>query len=436
MAINHIRLSLEKLGQLALKLNFSQWQDFDDFTVYQWYEIAPYINRDGLIYLRLLYKQIQSDTGSIIMYERLKAIQEFKVGRSNPMAGVRGWDPESGALTKAEVKNLYQRIQEPGAVWNTRSHAARILIQAQLELGKRNLQFLMIRADGLLEERHGDDYEYLLRIPLVKAQAGTGELPHSITPELASDIKSFCQRPDVAELQRKYDRLIIWGDANGGDSLISMKSTLSSGDAKGIVQQYIKSLKIENSRGTKPYLHYTATRGRHTVGTHLALDGATIEEIAKTLEHDSTSSSKAYLDAVGEDIVIQKGKEGKLNEVYTELAGAFFKGHIADHLGEKRVMVPIDLEAETLPTVPLIVGSCGYGGPCPTHPFFHCYNGCPDFYAWREGDHAAAKAAVEAQAARWIGAASIPERSSMHAEFDAIRRGIEDVERRIAEGDQ
>lgn len=158
----------------------------------------------------------------------------------------------------------------------------------------------------------------------------------------------------------------------------------------------------------------------------MALQGVPRAVIQEALEHDSPLSADAYIQAVGAELlpVVERASERGIGHVFEAIAGRyFFKGEIQDALGPRPILIPVVLENRP----PAVVGSCGKDGQCPKHPFWACYNGCPNFLAWREANHRAALDFVQNELDRWSHAEGGKARSKLYKDFERIATAIVEV---------
>jgi len=183
---------------------------------------------------------------------------------------------------------------------------------------------------------------------------------------------------------------------------------------------------------TNELLHIKPRRLRHTGATLLAMRGVSRDLIAEILEHDSTESAQAYIDAVASELAPQLEKADRnMGNMFHHLNHAFFNGKIIDEMPSKPIIIPIKTDT------PLIVGSCGKNtikdGKCDRHPFLGCYNGCSNFLAWREQDHRKALIYVEQEIERWKEASGHADQEALLMEYREVEEAICEVIERIEE---
>jgi hypothetical protein len=162
----------------------------------------------------------------------------------------------------------------------------------------------------------------------------------------------------------------------------------------------------------------------------MAMQGASRDDIQVTLDHDSPASAQAYIDAAGSDLipVIERADRG-LGEIFSNLREAFFRGFISNHIGRKPIRIPVNV------STPALVGSCGSNTACKKHPFWSCYDGCPQFLAWREADHQQALNFVRSEFKRWNEAEDGRERSKAMKDFDRMATAIGEVIQQVTNTD-
>lgn len=387
---------------------------------------------DGLpAHSRSTFRQILNELASSGKYESLRSLairtKQWKA-RSNvkTLKGVLGWNPQSGALTSAEMELLRDGLAQ-FEDQSDKDHCIRLLCLVMLELVKRTQQYLSIKADGLkLIESNGIS-EYFLEIPKAKNQTGTQPDLWPISATLAKEIQIFSRRPEVKALQRAHNRIFLWKSQQLFDH-----GQISSSNAESAIRDHIKKLNIISPRTSKR-LHVTPYRLRHTGATHMAMQGVSMQVIQHILEHDDSTSAQAYIDAIGSDLVpaIERA-DRKLGDLFKELNNAFFKGKVTTDLTNSRVYIPI------FSVNPMPVGSCGRDplklGQCKKNPFVACYNGCKDFLAWRDADHFKALAFVENELKRWSEAEGQNARSKAIKDFEQLHHAITQVISQVEEG--
>jgi len=373
------RSALANLQQLVC----SKWKDFSDIDTSDMAIIWQGLNERYRVYFRELYRTMV-DLGiggarSDILFEmkHWKARNELLFLRD-----VLQWHVTKGALTSSEEKVLRSTLSTEGVGYESdKEHAIRIFGWLLLDTLKRPSQVLDIRKNGVREVPNAKGKsDWFVEIKPIKAQAGLPLRWWRISEELAQEINSYNKRQRVAELQERFDRLIVWDVPS-----LFGHGVVSGTDTNAALVRYIWKRGVISPR-TGNRLHITATRIRHTGATRLAFQGVSRDLIQEILEHDSSESAQAYIDAIGSEIIPAIEKAGRLmGNIFYELNKGFFTGRIVKNIADKPpVIVP-----EFAPA-PIIVGTCGRDtlkdGVCPKHPFLSCYDGCSCFFAWDNPD--------------------------------------------------
>lgn len=329
------------------------------------------------------------------------------------------WDPEKGAYSSAEVKVILDLLKRRPDCEETKDHCLRLYAWIMFETLKRPIQVLSMERDAIQEVQDPTSArsEYFLRIPKAKGQSGQPSELWQITETLGREIQAFLRRPEVASQSRIGNRLLITGlEVYEQIDLHTAYSELATWSiSQGVI-----------SPRTKRRIKLSGRRIRHTGCTGMALQGVDRGAIQAVCEHDSPFSADAYIDCVGADLIpLFERTDRGMGAIFSDLSNAFFKGAIVDHVGPRPIIIPIASD------VPAVVGTCGKNGPCPKHPFFYCYNGCPAFLAWREGDHRRSLEFLTKESERWGEAEGGKERSKLAKDFDGTAAGVIEVVNQI-----
>lgn len=339
---------------------------------------------------------------------------------NNALESVRTWNPHKGALTTSELELLRQRVDDTTKDANVHEHFARLFLRIVLSLGKRPAQILLIQQDGLIKLGLDDHWAYCLRVPGIKGQ--TNEKPEDwpISQALVEDIQAYCEHPGVREAQEHYGHLMT----KPVRSYSRKNGNLSSGRMGVLIDEWMEQHGPQSPRTQQP-LQITSTRLRHTVATQMVRRGYHLDDIRSLLEHKSQGAVMSYVDAVGSDLAPALERvDIKLGGVFSDLQNAFFKGTLTTRQPNEDD-VPI-LVPDSNPQ-PAIIGGCGLGKVCPKNPFFACYDGCPHFLAFREGDHARSLRFFEAEEDRWAKAEGGAVHSKVREDFARKARAVQEV---------
>jgi len=404
--------------------------DFSDLSTTEMLEIFQKLIPSYRSLFRSLYKELATRR---IGGARPDIAHEMRSWKSRSevllLREVLEWDPVAGALTSSEEEVLREILRMPASDNElTKRDATRLYGWLLLETLKRSSQILEISCDGLKCVPDSGHDEWFVEVRPIKYQTGMPKRWCHISDDLAKEIVSFSKRTEVAYLQNKYNRLIVWN----APSLLE-RGVLSSADGKQALMGFIYKRQAISPR-TGKVLHVTPTRIRHTGATRLAFAGVSRDIIQEILEHDSPLSCQAYIDAIGSDIVPAIEKAGRLmGNIFFELNKSFFQGKVVPEVTGAPIVVP------GYCTTPLIVGSCGRDpitdGGCKKHPFLSCYADCSSFRAWNNPEpHKKALRYFETQKSRCnptgdpsiTMSLSIPERKSL-AVFDRAIESTKEI---------
>lgn len=402
-------------------------QSFYSFGITEFSIVWDVLTSNCKSIFRQLFKEISNsgkfgaDSSLIVVLKRWKARTNVKT-----LKGVLEWNPLIGALTSAELELLRNNLMQRPLVESAQSHAIRVLCWILIETMKRSQQILSIRASGMVEMRNAGITEYFLEIPKAKAQAGSKPELWIISSNLAEEIQSYSRHVIVRDLQNQYDRLIVWDSIS-----LTEREQLSSAIIKSQIIEYVRRFNCVSPRTGKP-LHITPYRLRHTSATHMAMQGVSRDVIQHILEHDDSTSADAYIDAVGSELIPAIERvDRNLGDIFKGLNDIFFKGQVVKKLAKEKIFIPI-FSANPMP-----VGSCGLDstkhGTCNKQPFTACYDGCPNFLAWHEANHAKALQYVESEFERWSSAEGHNARSKAIKDFERLHHAISEVISQIDE---
>lgn len=399
---------------------------YEDVTIDDWLEIWEETPSDYRSVYREFYTWLSMRSDSEPFHQLAAELRLWKArNNTRSLRRVLDWDPKYGAFTSDESEVLLRLLQSSPRVDDARGHAIRLFGWILFETLKRPSQVLGMRATALKTISNNGIEEFFLEIPKAKAQSAEDAGYWRITNELADEINRFSRRSEIARLQQSHDRLLVW--PNGGLGEHGEISSLTAGQG---LFAWVNAQGLLSPRTGRP-MHVRPYRIRNTGGTRLAMQGFSIDEIMDVLEHDSRYSCQAYIDAVGADLIpaIEKA-DRKLGSLFVNLANLFFNGKVVDKLdADKGIYVPDFSHG------PALVGSCGRNvsveGRCAHHPFHRCYDGCPQFMAWRDGDHNRALKYAESELLRWNESDGHKERNKNIKDFERLYSAIVEVKRQI-----
>lgn len=354
-------------------------------------------------------------------------LKEFKARNEvRLLKDVLNWHPTRGSLTREEDDLLSNALEvyQPKNLKRLTSKLLCCIFSATL---KRSKQVLSLRPDCLKAVTQNSHTEHFVLIRPVKEQTGDPDRWWPISEKLYQEMQRYKLDPAVRAWQKQHG-LFWFLDVPS----VYEDGTIDAGTTKGLLQHFVANILGIVSPRTGKSLHVTPHRLRHTGATLLAFNGVPRDIIAEILEHDNADSCQAYIDAIGSELCPSIDRADRnMGGLFGVLAKAYFQGELVDDLLEQPVLLPVFDEP-----VPLYVGSCGRDtcseGRCTKHPFVDCYNGCPNFLAWREADHQRALAYADSELDRWQ-AADRPESKSTIQEFEKLRANIVRVMERITE---
>ena len=390
-SLNNYRLMLERIGnsyaQKAIEVDFLS--DLEQIA-YLW---DKWFRPSDRICFRSLYEILVHDGLAEADYQIHQHLQWWSARTDvQSLRPVLEWNPETGALTTAELEVLRQELYRP---FDYRKlppcyHFAKIVTWAFMATLRRTAQILKVSSDGLKRVTSPDGHEEaFLAIPGSKAQTNSGTSWERIPVPLANEIDAYRARSDVAHLAAVDPHLLFLVTKKG------IRGVTIAATIRAIITSWVKKRNLISPR-TKKLMKISMNRLRHTGATQLAMQGCPRSVIQTALQHDSPISAQAYIDSVGADTLpILEQVDRRLGGKFSQIKDAYFIGKIVseNQTDAPRVIVPDRV-------APAVVGACGNADRCPFHPLFSCYS-CIHFLAFKEGNHSKALDHVEEKAASW-----------------------------------
>jgi hypothetical protein len=210
--ISHINSVFIQFQAIRVK----SWKDFGSISTAEMIDIWEALLPGYRSFFRTFYQDMAGKgiggARPDIAYEMGNWIARSKIVS---LRNVREWHPTKGALLSSEEAVLRRCLRTR---WHhdesTQDHATRIYGWLLLDTLKRSSQVLEIRADGLKCVPCKGNNEWFVDITPIKYQAGVPSRWWHIHEDLANEIISFNERPDVANFQKIYNRLIVWDSAS------------------------------------------------------------------------------------------------------------------------------------------------------------------------------------------------------------------------------
>ncbi|WP_298914039.1 hypothetical protein [uncultured Roseobacter sp.] len=344
--------------------------------------------------------------------------------RLNWRRSVLEWDPRDGSMTSAELEVLRVHLSPPASE-TPYEHFARLVVRLTLTTLRRPSQLISIEAGGLRRISTTVGTTTDLRIPTGKAQTGAQAPRLPIPVDLANDIDACRSRPEIVSSPVSDEVLLPFAigsyDKRTRGGVAKRVIAPNASHAKAASQSWVKGQCIISPRTGKP-LYINLRRIRHTGATHLAMQGYPLELIADILEHESTVSTRYYIDAVGAEFLPAFERvDSSLGGRFSMMRDAWFNGRVVDRKDapNRPIIVP-DTNA------PAAVGACGKGGSCSVHPLFSCYS-CEHFLAFRDANHQKVLDFVEAEYVRWRAVEASNSRSKAIKDFDRIAASVREI---------
>lgn len=421
------RQTLASLTMIGRRLEISLAPDFSQVGAAEWLRIWRAMKEGYRPLMREIYKELSRRRLAGARPDIALEMRSWKA--RNDLVHLRDvldWNQETGALLSVELEVLREEATRPTEGESIDEWCTRLFVQACQETLKRSEQLLSMRRDALRvfpSKVKGLPSEYFLEVPGAKAQTGTHRL-WPVSARLGQDLVKYCEHEVVHVLQERFDRFfVIHGE--GDEQAWKSHGQVSSAYMGTRVRNWARRRSIRSPATGLP-LNLRPKRLRHTGATAMALQGVPREVIQDTLEHDSPLSADAYIKAVGSELlpVVERASDRGIGKVFEGISGRyFFKGEVCDSREGRPIHIPIVLET----VAPAVVGGCGIEGACAKHPFWACYNGCPNFLAWREADHNAALEFVQSELERWGRVEGGKERSKLFKDFERIATAILEV---------
>jgi integrase len=370
---------------------------------------------DSAAYLRWLYRDMMNSGIPGCTAEKLDQLEQLRLNERKFLSSVRTWDPETGALTTAELEILRRNLLPPPHEETDTEHFARVMLRTLTALGRRPNQLLGVLARGIARPKHDARLPAVIWVPGSKEQRNDPPRPYDLPDDLFNDLMCFAQRPKVSEAQTFFGYFFVTPIT----SQTRMQGPRAVGNCNERLRDWIAKTGIISPRTGKP-LQVTPTRLRHTAATQLVRKGWAKEDIQEFLEHRSETAVLAYLDAVGNDMTPALERSDRaLGGLFSDLTKTFQGKVVPRPAGkvEKPIVVPS-------PDNKAVIGQCGLAGTCPKSPFSACLAGCGHFLFFKDADVAAARAYIHGEHARWRAAEGNAQRARAHDDFARMDAGL------------
>lgn len=366
-------------------------------------------------YFRALYEDLVDSGLPGCTTAKIEQLEQIRLSGNVALSQVRTWDPETGALTTAELEVLRRNLLPPTHKENDTEHFARVFLRTLTALGRRPNQLLGVPSDGIGRPKQDNRLPAVIKVAGSKWQRNDPPRLYDLPDDLFDDLMRFTQRPKIRAAQECFGYFFVTPIT----AQTRAQGPKDPGNCNQRLQDWISRMGIISPRTGKP-LHVTATRLRHTVATQLARKGWSKEDIQEFLEHQSDSTVLAYLDAVGNDLTPALERSDRaLGGLFTELTNTFQGKVVTRPIGkvEKPIVVPS-------PENKAVIGQCGLAGTCPKSPFSACLGGCAHFLFFKDADVDAARAYIHGEHQRWRLAEGNAQRARAHDDFARMDAGL------------
>ncbi len=273
----------------------------------------------------------------------LRVMEKIKITPSQTGEAVKRRDPNKGPLTETELSTMLRRV---GDIYREKKIDGYLYcyIILLVTTGRRPLQLTSLKAKDLIENEEG----YFLNIPKVKQQKNFRQefnmkmIDNSLFENLLmliNENQTFVEAQLGVGVSQLRDELPIFIDIKKMTKIrdveifsyylktdfLHMKNSFISNKLKKIPVKF----NIISER-TERYLELNARRFRYTLGSRLANEGASIEVIAKALDHKSVNSSGIYIKNSPDNV---HDIDNRLNSFFDPLAKIFMGEEIAENKG-------------------------------------------------------------------------------------------------------
>ena len=408
------RLDIRPVIELFLRLDSLQIKDPDpeqvEQSLFEWLMLlaiseATKGNNAGAIGARLLYRWCLDEDLPGFNEFRLHELDRVPLASGDAQHLVSMRDVREGPFTRIELDRIELELRSTAGV----TLRQRALYHLGRDWGLRPIQmallrpqdfdrdslgpFIMVpsvkgirrsrlrRAAGNFVKRYiADDTAEALEKQIQAAESEAtyvwtryyaihkdlvGTEPQRVTPIFPSLARTddrllrFCKNPPLAEYVLHADSLQL-----------SREIRRLSGQLR------IINTRANRQNGSEEIMEISAYRLRRTKGTSMVLSGATPEEVAAALDHESVATIAHYFRYNAE-------LHEFINQIHAsspEISEAvrLWSGRFQEDSQESNFNIPIGK-----------LGKCTLGKPCPHHPMVTCY-ACHNFRPSRTADHKAA----------------------------------------------
>ncbi|WP_349856176.1 tyrosine-type recombinase/integrase [Pectobacterium aroidearum] len=238
----------------------------------------------------------------------LRVMETIKITPNQTGEAVKRRDPNRGPLTETELNTILVSVSKLYQEKKIDSYLY-CYIMLLVKTGRRPLQLTSLKAKDLIQKEEG----YFLNIPRVKQGKDFRKefnmiMIDSVLYEnlliLINENQAFAEDKFGVDISHLKKELPIFMDF---EKMVEIKTIASFSSyltmdylhmKNSFISRKLKRFPVEFnvlSERTNCYLELNARRFRYTLGSRMANEGASIEVIAKALDHKSINSSGIYI---------------------------------------------------------------------------------------------------------------------------------------------
>jgi len=295
----------------------------------------------------LLLKALKEDNGSNFIHYQERAVMALSLAFGRNAANLVH-------LQQSDFKNLSLDIKAP------------CYIISMPRIKKRQLS----ARDDLLDEYLDDDLARYISELILKNE----NIPTTL--EVSGQLLNI-DKPLF--IKRSLNKMAV------DSKQYQLAFNMYSRDISRLLKSFVKRFKIISPL-TGQLMNINSRRLRYTIGTGLAAEGISKQELARVLDHTDTQHVQVYFDVAGQIVEHLDKASAKGFSRYLD----FFKGTVIE-TGEEAVNG--DREDKHLffvnendPLDQANIGVCGEDSICHLDPPYSCYL-CPKFQPYRHANH-------------------------------------------------
>lgn len=238
----------------------------------------------------------------------LRMLEKIKVIPNQTGEAVKRRDPNKGPLTETEFNNILNAVSECYREKKIQRFLYCYILLLAIT-GRRPLQLISLKSKDLIKNEGG----YFLNVPKVKQRKSFRKEFNTVMIEkglhdslsmLINENQAFVEDKFSVGINNYRGELPIFMDLDkimetkGIEGFLSDVTTdffhMKNSVMSKLLKRFPSKFDVRSER-TNSYIELNARRFRYTLGSRLANEGASIEVIAKALDHKSAKSSMIYI---------------------------------------------------------------------------------------------------------------------------------------------